>query len=158
GEVGEVQRFAGTVDTVLAPAMTLGKTDADAVFIPLGGAVLRAAAPSLGTAGLNRDKVKLLGTGIWNDPANIQEPTLTGAWFAAPDPKGEMSLDDKYRGAFGANPPALAALSYDAIALVGVLAKGEPYKRFTRQALTDPNGFSGVEGIFRFAPDGTAQR
>src|SRR5262249_8354270 len=33
GEVGEVQRFAGTVDTVLAPATTLGKTDADALFL-----------------------------------------------------------------------------------------------------------------------------
>jgi len=158
GEMGEVQRFAGTVDTVLAPATTMAKTDADALFVPLGGPVLRAAAPTLGTAGLNRDKVKLLGTGIWNDPANTQEPTLSGAWFAAPDPKAEASFDDKYRGAFGANPPSLAALAYDAIALVAVLAKGEPYKRFTRAALGDPNGFSGVEGIFRFAPDGTAER
>ena len=67
-ELGEVDRFAGTVDTVLAPAATLAKTDADAVFLPLGGPVLRAAAPTLGTGGLNRDKVKLLGTGQWSDP------------------------------------------------------------------------------------------
>jgi ABC-type branched-subunit amino acid transport system substrate-binding protein len=158
GQLGEVQRFAGTIDTVLVPATTLGKTDADAVFVPLGGPVLRAAAPALGTAGLDRDKVKLLGTGIWNDPANVEEPTLTGAWFAAPDPKSETGFDDKYRTAFGANPPALAALAYDAIALVGVLSKGAPYKRFTRAALTDPNGFAGAEGIFRFSPDGTAER
>jgi ABC-type branched-subunit amino acid transport system substrate-binding protein len=157
-ELDNVERFAGTVDTVLAPAATLAKTDADAVFLPLSGPVLRAAAPTLGTGGLNRDKVKLLGTGQWSDPANLAEPTLTGAWFAAPDPKNEASFDEKYRDAFGANPPTLAALSYDAIALVAVLAKGDPYKRFTRAALADPNGFSGVDGIFRFTPDGTAER
>ena len=44
------------------------------------------------------------------------------------------------------------------LSLVALLAKGEPYRRFTRAALTDPNGFAGVDGIFRFHPDGTAER
>ena len=35
------------------------------------------------------------------------------------------------------------------------LAPGPPYHRFTDAALTDPNGFAGVNGIFRFKPDGT---
>jgi hypothetical protein len=41
---------------------------------------------------------------------------------------------------------------------VAVLAQGVPYHRFTAEALTDPNGFSGVDGIFRFAPDGSSER
>jgi branched-chain amino acid transport system substrate-binding protein len=157
-ELGDVQRFAATVDGVLAPATKIAKTDADAVFIPQGGAILRAAAPTLGTGGLDPAKVKLLGTGQWNDPANLTEPTLNGAWFAAPDPKDDIDFAAKYREVFGSNPPQLAALSYDAIALVAVLAKGDPYKRFTRAALADPNGFVGIDGIFRFGPDGTAER
>jgi branched-chain amino acid transport system substrate-binding protein len=64
----------------------------------------------------------------------------------------------KYKAAFGASPPQLAALSYDAIALIALLAKGEPYRRFTRAALLNPNGFDGVDGIVRFNPDGTAER
>jgi branched-chain amino acid transport system substrate-binding protein len=41
---------------------------------------------------------------------------------------------------------------------VALLARGRPYTRFTDVALTDPNGFSGVDGIFRFRDDGSADR
>ena len=61
-------------------------------------------------------------------------------------------------GVFGSDPPQLATLSYDAVSLVAMLSAGEPYHRFTDQALTDPNGFSGVDGILRFNPDGTSER
>ncbi len=57
--------------------------------------------------------------------------------------------------AFNAAPPRIATLSYDAISLVALLARGRPYDRFTEAALTDPNGFSGVDGIFRFRDDGS---
>ncbi len=156
GELGEVKRFPATVDGIVGPAGTIAKADADALFLPQGGPVLRAAAPAL--SGLDPEKTKLLGTGQWNDTANLAEPGLNGAWFAGPDPRNEIAFNAKYREAFGATPPPLAALSYDAVSLVAALAKGEPYKRFTRSALADPNGFDGADGIFRFAADGTAER
>ncbi len=158
GEIGDVERFPYSVDAAIQPATTVAKGDADAIFIPLGGQVLRAISPTLGASGLDTKRVKLLGTGLWSDPANLSEPTLTGSWFAAPPMADDAAFQNKYRTAFGANPPPLAALSYDAISLVALLAKGRPYMRFTRAALTDPNGFSGVDGIFRFHPDGTAER
>lgn len=159
-ELGEVVRFPATVDGILTPAARMAKPgDADALFLPQGGAILRAGAPALGTNGFDKDKVKLLGTSQWNEAANTAEPSLYGAWFAGPDPSDDARFAAKYRDAFGANPPQLAALAYDALSLVAALAaKGEPYKRFTRAALADPNGFAGVDGIFRFASDGTAER
>ena len=39
-----------------------------------------------------------------------------------------------------------------------LLAPGPAYHRFTQSALMDPNGFAGVDGIFRFNPDGTSER
>ena len=33
-----------------------------------------------------------------------------------------------------------------------------PGQRFSAAAITDPNGFNGVDGIFRFLRDGTIQR
>jgi len=158
GEVVQVERFTYSVDAALKPATDVAKTDADAIFIPLGGQVLRAISPTLGAGGLDRRKIKLLGTGLWNDPANLAEPTLSGGWFAAPPLADDAAFQSKYKTIFGAAPPPLAALSYDAISLVALLAKGEPYRRFTRAALTDPNGFAGVDGIFRFHQDGTAER
>jgi len=158
GEMGQIEHFEGTIDGVAGPAAKLARADADAVFIPQGGPVLRAATPALAAGGFDPSKLKILGTGQYNDPANIAEPTLSGAWFAGPDPKGETAFNAKFRDQFGATPPPLAVLAYDAVSLIAELAKGEPYKRFTRTALMDPNGFAGAEGIFRFGPDGTAER
>ena len=42
--------------------------------------------------------------------------------------------------------------------LVALLSTGTPYHRFTNAALMDPNGFAGVNGIFRFNADGTSER
>jgi len=158
GRVIDVERFSNNADAALKPAEDVAKSDADAVFIPVGGQVLRAISPTLGASGLDPKKVKLLGTSLWEEPANLSEPTLTGGWFAAPSPTEDAAFIAKYKAAFGASPPQLAALSYDAIALIALLAKGQPYKRFTRAALLDPNGFEGVDGIFRFNSDGTAER
>ena len=44
------------------------------------------------------------------------------------------------------------------LSLVALLSQGQPYHRFTQAALMDPNGFSGVDGIFRFNTDGTSER
>ena len=52
----------------------------------------------------------------------------------------------------------MASLAYDAVSLVALLSQGTPYHRFTRGALMDPNGFAGVNGIFRFKADGTSER
>jgi branched-chain amino acid transport system substrate-binding protein len=158
GRVIDVERFSNSADAALKPAEDVAKSDADAVFIPVGGQVLRAISPTLGASGLDPKKVKLLGTSLWEEQANLSEPTLTGGWFAAPSPTEDAAFIAKYKAAFGASPPQLAALSYDAIALIALLAKGQPYKRFTRAALLDPNGFEGVDGIFRFNSDGTAER
>jgi ABC-type branched-subunit amino acid transport system substrate-binding protein len=157
GELGEVQRFPGTAETVAGSAATIAKSGADALVIPQGGTVLHAAAPAL--SGLDPSKVKLLGSGQWNDTAILSETALNGAWFAAPDPKDEVAFNAKYREAYGSNPPQLAGLAYDAVWVAAKLAEaGAPYKRFTRSALTNPNGFSGADGIFRFTPDGIAER
>ena len=75
-----------------------------------------------------------------------------------PRPNADRGFISKYRAAFGATPPQLAALAYDAVSLIALLGSGKPYQRFTRAALTDPNGFSGVDGIFRFNADGTIER
>ena len=153
-----VERFTPTTNAVMAPASAVTKTNADAIMVAQGGPLLRAIAPSLGFSGLDRDKVKLLGTGLWDDPTIIREDMLLGGWFAAPEPDAVAAFNSRFRDAFGSAPPQLASLAYDAVALVALLSGGQPYHRFTQGALMDPNGFSGVDGIFRFNPDGTSER
>lgn len=158
GSVVNIQRFAPNAAAVTAPVGLVAKSGADAVFIAQGGNILRAIAPTLSLDGMARDKVKLLGTGLWDDPALAREASLQGAWYAAPSPHADADFTAKYRAAFGAAPAGLANLAYDAVSLVALLAPGEPYRRFTPAALMDPNGFAGVNGIFRFNADGTSER
>jgi hypothetical protein len=49
-------------------------------------------------------------------------------------------------------------LGYDAVALSATLANGRPGQRYTRTTIADPNGFAGIDGIFRFQADGLTQR
>ncbi len=154
----DVQHFASNTNAVLAPSQTIAKSQADAVMIAQGGPILRAIGPDLSFSGLDKNKVKLLGTGLWDDPTIAREDTLLGGWFAAPEPDADNAFNSRYHDAFGSNPPQLASLAYDAVALIALLSGGEPYHRFTQAALMDPNGFSGVDGIFRFNADGTSER
>jgi hypothetical protein len=153
-----IQHFAPDTAAVMAPSASIAKSNADAVLIAQGGGVLRAIAPSLAFNGLNPTKVKLLGTGLWDDPATVKEQVLSGGWFAAPEPDATGAFIGKYRNVYGAAPPPLASLAYDAVSLVALLSPGQPYRRFTPAALMDPNGFAGISGIFRFNTDGTSER
>jgi len=51
-----------------------------------------------------------------------------------------------------------ATLAYDAVALVAALARTQGGQRFAADVLTNPSGFAGIDGLFRFRPDGTNQR
>jgi ABC-type branched-subunit amino acid transport system substrate-binding protein len=156
--IADIERFAPSATNVNVQTATIAKTNPDALLIAQGGVGLRGIASMMTANGIDTSKVKLLGTGLWYDPTIVREGALTGGWFAAPAPHAQDAFDAKYRGIFNAQPPQLATLAYDAISLVALLAPGEPYHRFTRAALIDPNGFAGVDGIFRFKEDGTAER
>ena len=159
GAIVDSERFAPNAGAVAGPASAVAKSGADAVLIAQGGVTLRAIAPTLSLDGASRDKVKLLGTGLWNDDAALaREASLLGSWYAAPAPNADAEFVNKFRAAFGAAPAPLASLAYDAVSLVALLSQGAPYHRFTTAALMDPNGFAGVNGIFRFKADGTSER
>jgi branched-chain amino acid transport system substrate-binding protein len=159
GTVTDVERFPANTGAVSGPSKAVAQSGADAVLIAQGGVILRAIAPTLSLDGMARDKVKLLGTGLWDDdPALARESALQGSWYAAPAPNADAQFVAKYRSTFGTAPAQLASLAYDAVSLVALLSQGAPYHRFTTAALMDPNGFAGVNGIFRFNADGTSER
>jgi ABC-type branched-subunit amino acid transport system substrate-binding protein len=130
----------------------------DAVLIPESGARLKEVASLLPYFDVDPAKIHVLGTGIWDEPGLGSEPALVGGWFAAPAPSGQAAFAKRFQQLFKAAPPRLASLGYDAVALAAVLAKKAGPAGFTAAALTDPSGFAGVDGIFRFRADGRADR
>jgi ABC-type branched-subunit amino acid transport system substrate-binding protein len=113
---------------------------------------------ALTAAGLNTRRVQLLGTGLWDDPRITGEPALQGGWYAAPDSSGFRNFSARYRARYGQDPVRTATLAYDAVALVAALVKTQGAQRFSEQVLTNASGFAGIDGLFRFRPDGTNQR
>jgi len=132
--------------------------DFDALFLPEGGARLKALAPQLPYFNIDPAQVKFLGTGLWDEPGLGTEPALDGAWYAAPAPAPRAGFEKRYRELYNTAPPRLATLGYDAAALAAVLARSSQGADFSPAALTSPNGFAGIDGIFRLRPDGLVQR
>lgn len=137
---------------------TLGELAYQAVFLPEGGQRLKALAPLLPYYDVDPRKVKFLGTGLWDDPSLAREPSLEGGWFPAPAPEAHAQFVTRYTRVYGAPPPRIASLAYDAVSLAVALSARLEGQRFTTEALTTADGFAGVDGIFRFLPDGRTER
>ncbi len=90
--------------------------------------------------------------------ADRPSPALQGGLFAAPDPSGFRAFSGRYRTRYGSDPVRTATLAYDSVALVAALARTQHGPRFTPEVLTNPSGFSGIDGLFRFRADGTNER
>ena len=130
----------------------------DALLLPEGGDQLKAIATQLKAAGIDSTHVRFLGSGLWDDPSIVNDPDLTGGWFAASPPEVRHDFEHRYQNAYHQSPPRLASLAFDAAALASVLAKNDGPDPFSAQAIQNPSGFTGVDGLFRFGPDGLVQR
>jgi len=130
----------------------------DALFLPAGREELPSLAPLLASAELSSARVQFIGTGQWDYPHIGGDRALVGGWYPAPDPKGWSSFVQRYSKTYGAAPPRIASLAYDAISLAVSLSQNAPGQRYTTSQLTRPSGFSGVDGLFRLLSDGTSER
>jgi branched-chain amino acid transport system substrate-binding protein len=128
------------------------------LFIPDGADVLPQVAQQIASAGVNLKRVQLLGSGLWDDPRVFSDAQLEGGWFAAPEQPNYRDFVARYRKRFGQEPVRTATLAYDAVALVAALVKMQGAQRFTDEVLTNSSGFAGIDGVFRFRPDGTNER
>jgi len=117
-----------------------------------------ALAPLLPFYDINPAKVRLLGTGRWDDPRIATEPALQGGWFAGTPAAAREAWADRYQILFGVRPLRRATLAYDATALAAFLAREAGGGDFSITALTRPGGFAGIDGLFRFLPDGRVGR
>ncbi len=126
-----------------------------AVMIPERGIKLLSVAPLLPYNGVDLRKVKMLGTGQWNDASVWREPSLYNGVYAGANPQDMAQFEQSFQRIYGRKPTELAAAAYDAAALAVRLA-GE--QNLSYSGVTDPDGFMGVNGLFRFRLDGTSER
>ena len=64
-----------------------------------------------------------------------QRAALVGGWYPAPDPKGWSKLRRRTTPkTYGASPPRIASLAYDAVSLAVSLSGNPPGQRYTCDA------------------------
>ena len=155
-----VERYKGDPADMQAKAATIAKLGAqiDSVFVPDAGGNAASVVQSMTSAGLDRSRVKILGSGRWNDAASLSQPALAGGWYPAVDPAGADGFRQRYRQSYGGEPGPLAILGYEAVFLAAGLVRNAGARPFREEVLLSRNGFLGVTGLFRFKPDGTSER
>jgi branched-chain amino acid transport system substrate-binding protein len=162
GQIVALEHYPHDPAGMAAPVRAIAQAAvrADALFIPDGGDAVPGVVQTLVADGMNTKRIQLLGTGLWDDPRIYEARELEGGWYAAPDAAGYRAFSARYRQRFNQDPVRTATLAYDAVALVAALVKTQPdpQVRFSPQILTNPSGFTGIDGLFRFLPNGTNQR
>ena len=153
GQVVAVETY-GRPEDARAAARRLGQRPYDAVLLADSGRVAALAAPAI------RRGARILGTELWASSSLGRTPRLRGAIFAAPTQGRWSQFVQRYQARYGGEaPPRIASLGYDAVLLSARAARTwQPGRRFPLGAIDDPEGFAGVDGIFRFGRDHVAQR
>ena len=131
-----------------------------ALLIADSGSVAGQFLPALAKFGAPPGSVTLIGTELWNnEPGIARAAALKGAIFAAVPDERFRKLAERYRAKFGSSPSRLASFGYDSMLLVnsiaGNWAVGAP---FPSAALSNREGFAGIDGVFRFTPGNIAER
>jgi branched-chain amino acid transport system substrate-binding protein len=122
----------------------------DALFIP-DRASAATFASLLAQSGVRQDDVQLVGSADWsNDPGLLGNPALVGAVFPAVDEAGLNAIRADYQARFGATPPQMATIAYTATILANVNTLSMATPPYNPQLLTNPSGFAGRDGLFRF--------
>lgn len=162
GQPAPFVRMIGTDKDAIASAVNelaaMGSPDQPppygAILLGSTGPALRQFAKAFSDAKIDLTKVQIMGPALWVDPAS-GSAVLAGAWFAMPDPEARRDLIRDYTATYKESPPPRADLASDAASIARVLAS---QGRMNGVGLTQPAGFSGVDGWLALLPDGQVRR
>ncbi|MFT8521666.1 penicillin-binding protein activator [Gluconobacter oxydans] len=158
---------AGAAETGATPPATPGATPApapqavpvppppfDALVLADTGLELGRVITALQADHIDSSQVQIMGPALWK-AFDGKLGALHGAWYAAPDAHDRMGYVAQYRALYRQAPSPVTDFAYDAAALAGSLIR---QGGVTTQALTRPDGYMGVDGLFRLRPDGHVTR
>ncbi len=158
---------AGSAETGATPPATPAATPApapqaipvppppfDALVLADTGLELGRVITALQSDHVDSSQVQIMGPALWK-AFDGKLGALHGAWYAAPDAHDRMGYVAQYRALYRQAPSPVTDFAYDAAALAGSLIR---QGGVTTQALTRPDGYMGVDGLFRLRPDGHVTR
>jgi len=133
---------------------------AQVIMIPESGKILDQIIASIKKQNINEREFKIIGTSAWDNIATINNPEIFGAWFVAPKNNKFRYFEKNYYKNFGKFPPRIASISYDLVGALGQIIRNKG--TITSPSASDitnfKEGFEGIDGLFRFLPNGIVQR
>ena len=150
----------GIIDAIPGIAADYRASGANAVFVTSGTeGALPFLSELLPENGVDPEIAQFIGLRRLDIPSSaLSLGGLQGAWFALPDPDLSARFSARYQSTFGAQPTPVAGLAYDGIAAIGALVAQGNSNALTVDALTQGQGFAGVNGPFRLFRSGTNER
>ncbi len=130
----------------------------DAFYIPEGGSRIKTIISSLLFHHVNMHAVQLIGVGQWLDDDLKSLQSLNRGWFTAPPANGFNLFQDLYFRQYKHTPMRIYTLAFDAAQVLVQLSKKYKNDPFNLDYLTNKQGFLGIDGLFRFTPDGDTER
>ena len=160
GSIGFEVSQNGIINTIRDISSQVKSTGAQSVFFTSGtDGALNFVTDLLRENGVPSTSVQYIGLQRWDIPVGAAERLgVQGGWFALPDPTLSQQFEARYLGAYGIGPHPIAGLAYDGVAAIGALVKAGQADALTGAALTQAQGFVGVNGVFRLKSDGTNER
>lgn len=140
---------------------TWGDPPFDALVLPvLSLQTLQILSAQLAYYDVDQPAVRILGLQRWDEFPNLaSEPGLVGSRYPAPRSAYRDQFEARYEALYGHAPTDLSALAYDVTAVAAALSgRVGGGSRFDTATLTDPQGFIGADGLFRFRQNGIVQR
>ncbi len=106
---------------------------------------------------ISAPQVQFLGPSLWAKiaPQMARQTVLLGGLYAAPDPADAAVFSAKYQATYGAAPPDIADVAFDAAAIAKLSAGAGGY---TSAVLTAADGFTGTDGVLVLQPNGQVLR
>ena len=136
---------------------------AEVIMIPESGKILSKIIETIKEQNTNEREFQILGSSNWDDISTLNDYRLSGSWFSAPENDKFRDFEKQYYKHHEKFPPRIASISYDLILALSIIIEDNRGKPINAQHLINyedepRNGFKGIDGLFRFLPNGLVQR
>lgn len=137
------------------------------IMIPESGKNLSKIVAAIKKYNTDERDFQIIGTSQWDDISTLNDESLAGSWFAAPENDKFRNFEKNYYQIFNKFPPRISSISYDSVAAISELINRKRnqeigFEDFTSYAnsknANSTNGFEGIDGLFRYLPNGLVQR
>ncbi len=135
---------------------------ANAIIIPESGVVLSKIVALINKYNTSEREIQIIGSSNWDDISTLNDPNLIGGWLTSSSPEKYRDFEKRYYQIYNKFPPRISGIGYDAaLAVIETIRKSGKRELSAEDFISyqsAKNGFVGIDGLFRFLPNGIVQR